>query len=101
MSLFDKFTTDGNEKEGELAKDGAVLGGGFMAQVRASTVQQEREEVYAALQCAASFHCLVDEWKDCQERLPKTKSKVDLREQERRGKEASNGVVCNSKQVSV
>ena len=25
---------------------------------------QEREEVHAALQCAASFHCLMEEWKD-------------------------------------
>ena len=37
---------------------------GFMAEARAETMQQEREEVYAALQYAASFHCLVEEWKD-------------------------------------
>ena len=37
--------------------------------------QQEREEVYAALQYAASFHCLMDEWKDCEELKPKTKGK--------------------------
>ena len=43
---------------------------GFMAQVRAKTVQQEREEVYAALQYAASFHCLVEEWKECEELMP-------------------------------
>ena len=34
-------------------------------------MQQEREDVYAALQHAASFHCLVEEWKDCDE--PKEK----------------------------
>ena len=28
-----------------------------MAVARADTLQQEREEVYAALQYAASFHC--------------------------------------------
>ena len=35
-----------------------------MAQIRASTVLQKREEVYAALQCAASFPWLVEEWHD-------------------------------------
>ena len=49
MSLFEKFITEGNEKVDELAKKGAVLDGGKMAQVRAITIQQEREEVYAAL----------------------------------------------------
>ena len=36
---------------------------GFMAEVTAKTVQQEREEVYVALQYAASFHCLVEGWR--------------------------------------
>ena len=44
-----------------------------MAQARASTIQQEREEVYAALQYAASFHCLVEEWQDCEELKPQPK----------------------------
>ena len=35
-----------------------------MAQVRAITSQQEREELDAAFQLAASYHCLVEEWKD-------------------------------------
>ena len=67
MSLFEKFITEGNEKADEPAKEGARLDGGDMAQVKAITVQQAREEVYAALQNAASFHCLVDEWKDYEE----------------------------------
>ena len=37
-----------------------------------------REEVYAALQCAASFHCLVEEWKDCEELKPELKEKCIL-----------------------
>ena len=41
--------------------------------VRASTFQQETEEVFAALQCAASFDCLVEEWKDREELKPKPK----------------------------
>ena len=55
MSLFGRFATEGNESADELAKDGALLDGGEMAQIRASTIQQKREEVYAALQYAADF----------------------------------------------
>ena len=50
MSHFEKFVA---------AKAGAMLDEGFTAQTRAKTVQQEREEVHAALQYAASFHFLV------------------------------------------
>ena len=55
---FEKFITECNEKADELAKEGALLDKGFMAEARTETVQQEREEVYAALQCAASVHLL-------------------------------------------
>ena len=73
MSHFEKFVTDGKEKADEWAKTGATLDEGFIAQTRANTVQQEREEVYEALQYAASFHCMVEEWKDCEELLPQPK----------------------------
>ena len=75
MSQFGRFVTKGNEKADELAKEGAMLDGGFMAEARATTVQQGREEVHAALQHAASFHCLVEEWKDRGELKPKPKDK--------------------------
>ena len=65
MPLFGKVITDGNEKADELAEEGTVLDGGFWAQARASTVLQKRE-LHAAVQYAASFHCLVEEWKDCE-----------------------------------
>ena len=54
---------------------------GFMPQTRAKTVKQEREEMYAALQHAASCHCLVEERRDCEELQPepKAKRKVDFR----------------------
>ena len=55
----------------ELAKDGALLDGGEMAQMRASTVQRKGEEVHAGLQQAASFYCLVEEWHDCEDNKPK------------------------------
>ena len=59
MSHFEKkFVTEGNEKADELAKEGAMLDGDFVAETRAKTVQQEREEEYAAVQYAASFHRL-------------------------------------------
>ena len=48
---------------------------GFTAEARAETVQQEGEEVYAALQYAASFHCVVEEWKGCEEIKLKPKEK--------------------------
>ena len=75
MSHFEKFITEDNEKADELAKEEAMLDEGFMAETRSKTVQQEREEVYAALQYAASFHCLVEEWKDCEELKPKSKER--------------------------
>ena len=62
MSHFEKFVT---EKADELAK-GAMMDEGFVAEARAKTMQQEREEVYAAMQCAASFHCLVEDGKTVQ-----------------------------------
>ena len=71
MSHFEQFVAEGNEKADELAKAGAMLDEGFMAEARAKTVHQEREGVTAALQYAASVHCLVEEWKDCEELRPK------------------------------
>ena len=94
MTHCEKFVTEGNGKADELAKEGAMLDEGFMAEARAKTIQQEREEVYAALLCAASFHCLVEEWKDREELKPQPKRNVDLCGQEKRGNKAANGVVC-------
>ena len=61
LTHFEKFVSEGNEKADDSAKEGAMLDEGFMAEARAKTMQQEREEVYVALQHAASFHCLVEE----------------------------------------
>ena len=78
-----------------------MLDEGFMAEARAETMQQEREEVYAALQNAASFHCLVEQWKDCEELKPKPKEKWTFVESEEEGNEASDGMVCGSRQASM
>ena len=75
MMQFERFVTEGNEKADELAKAGAMMDDGFMAEARAETMKQERDEVYVALQYAASFYCLVERWKDCAELEPKPKEK--------------------------
>ena len=76
MTKIEMFVTEGNEKAGELAKAGAMLDEGFLAEARAETLKKEREEeVYVALQYAASFHCLVEELKDCEELRPKPKER--------------------------
>ena len=74
MTQIEMFVTEGNEKADDLAKAGAMLDEGFMAEAGAKTVQQERKEVYVASQYAAGSHCLVDEWKD-EEIRPKPKEK--------------------------
>ena len=96
MSLFEKFVTEGNEKADDLAKRGALLDKGFMAEARTQTMQQNRGEVYAALQYAASFHCSVEEWKDC-EAQAKAERKVDLCGSDK----ASDRMVCGSTQGEV
>ena len=63
---------------------------GFMVEARTKTMQQEREEVHAALQYAASFHFLVEEWKDCEELKQQQKEKLTFAG--KRGNEASSGV---------
>ena len=74
MSLFENFVTEGNGKADEPAQTGAMSDGGNLALIRASVVQQERE-VYAALQYAASFHCIVESLRDCEELKSKPKEK--------------------------
>ena len=76
MSQFERFVTEGNEKADELAKAGAMLDKWFVAEARAETMQQDKEEVYAALLYAASFRCLVGQWKDCEELKPKPEEKL-------------------------
>ena len=48
VSQFERFVTESNGKADELAKAGAMPDEGFMAEARAETLHQEREEVYAA-----------------------------------------------------
>ena len=87
MTNFERFVAEGNDKADELAKAGSMLDEGFMAEVRADTRKQEREEVYVALQYAASFHCLVEEWRDCAELRPKPKEKWSFVDKKSEGME--------------
>ena len=43
MTQLERFVTEGNEKADGLAKGGAMLDEGFMAEARAETMKQERE----------------------------------------------------------
>ena len=70
MTKIERFVTEGNEKADENAGR-RIYGRSESCCFSAG----EREEVYVALQCAASFHCLVKEWKDCEELKPKPKEK--------------------------
>ena len=74
MSLLEKFITEGSEKADELAKESwtKVL---WHKHEQVQSSKREREEVHAALQYAASSHCLLEEWKDCEELEPQPKCK--------------------------
>ena len=52
------------------------------------------------MQYAASFHCLVEEWKDCEELKPKPKEKCGF-SRIRKKDETSNGVARGNQQLSV
>ena len=80
--IFEKFITEGNKKADELAKGGALQDTGFMAEARPETMQQEMEELYAALQYAARFHCLVEEWTDREKSWFGAESVRDMRGKE-------------------
>ena len=43
MTKIERFVTEGNEKADELAKAGAMLDEGLMAEARAETMKKERE----------------------------------------------------------
>ena len=52
-----------------------MLDEGFLAEAKAEAMQQKREDMHAALQYAASFRCLEEQWKNCEEPRPKPKEK--------------------------
>ena len=74
MTLFEKFVTEGNEKGGRAGKTWSYVGwtrdGADQGHHNSPA---EKEEVYAALQYAASCHHLVEKWPDCEELKPTPK----------------------------
>ena len=70
----DLSVAEGDERADEKAKD-VCNDGGKMAQIRGEHHSAEMKKVYAAFQYAASFHWLVEEWRDCEEVEPKPKDK--------------------------
>ena len=85
MTQFEMFVTEGSEKADELGKAGAMMDEDFMAEARAETMKQESEEVYVAMQYAASFHCLVEKWKHFEELKPKSKNKWSFHDKRSEG----------------
>ena len=73
------FVADGSEKVDELAKAGAMLDEGFMAEARAKTVQQEREEVYAAFAVCSQLSLFAGRMEGLCRAQAKAKRKVDFR----------------------
>ena len=61
MSHFETFVTEGNKKADELAKAGAMLDKGFMAEARAKKRSKKEKKCAQACSNAASFHFLVEE----------------------------------------
>ena len=64
MTHFEKFVTEGNEEADGLAKGGAMLDEGFMAEVRAKTVQQEREREKKCTQPCSMHPAFTVWWKN-------------------------------------
>ena len=50
---------------------------------------------------AASFHCLMEDWQDCEELKPKPKRNGPLCGQNGGSNEASHGGACGRKRVSL
>ena len=87
MSHSEKFVTEGNEKADDLAKAVAMLDEGFMAQARAETMQQDREEVYAALQYGqlSLFDAGMERLWGTQAKAKKKRTPADREKEERSG----------------
>ena len=86
MSHFERFVADGNEKADELAKAGAMLDEGFMADARAKTVQQELERKMQLCSMQPVFTVWWAEWKDCEE-LKLEEHKAQMQDRFLRGRQ--------------
>ena len=85
MTQFEKFVTDGDERADELAKEGAMLDEGLMAQGKSKNDSAgARRGARSPAVRSQFFQCLVEEWKDCEVLKPQPKEKWTFCGQERR-----------------
>ena len=99
LTLFERFVTEGNEKADELAADGAKMDGGDMAQVTAITVQQKKRRRFVP-HCSMQLASTVW-WRSGKIVKSSDQSRKEFCELTKGCKEASNGVLCGSKHISV
>ena len=64
MSQFERFVTEGNEKADELAKAGAMLAEGLMAEARAEAMKQEREREEVCVQLCITRPASIAWWRN-------------------------------------
>ena len=98
MSHLEQFVTEGNEKADELAKRRSVVGrkGSWWKQEQKLCSRKERR---CMQHC--SFHCLVGQWKDCEELGPKPKERwifVDKRREETKQRWTWSGLFLEPKE---
>ena len=71
-----KNITEGNDRADEVAQDGHVgwRRNGLEEGQRSSTERERKRERECSrgITYAASFHCLVEEWRECEELKPRT-----------------------------
>ena len=75
-TLRSLFVTEGNEKADELAKAGAILDEGFYGGSKGKKQCSKRGK-RCTQHCIMrpAFYCLAEEWKDCEELMPKPEEK--------------------------
>ena len=67
-----------------------------------SRCSKKREDVFGALQYAASFHCLVEKWHDCEELKPKNQKRwTSVNQSAEAKKKTSSRMVRDDWQISI
>ena len=85
ISQFERFVTEGNEKADELAKAGAMLDEGFMAEARAKTMAAGKRAGVCSFAVCGQLPLLGKTMEGCEEFKPKPKEKwifVDKKSEE-------------------
>ena len=102
MTLFEKFITEGNEKEDELAKEGAMKDA--IKWQRSEPEQSGREERRRFTQPCSTLPAFTVWWRNgttVKNLSPSQKRSGPFVNKKGGGNEASCGVVCDCKQISL